>query len=204
MNKDCTFNIERFDVQTGQNVTQDSDKNNFNYPDFLNYITDKKDVISENIVRIHVTPNEDDIEELLCGVAPMWKEYESKESFEQYYTLSEMMRALYCNEIENNALVPIYVSVNDERFIVTWQSKGDNDIFNYRPATDLEIGFLNILYRLFKDRVFNDNGNEYKSFTFINIEVHKEDITMKKCQNVYKHMQQLDYSSQNVIFNTDN
>ena len=205
MNKfeNCSFNIERFSLETGENITRDSDKISYTYDDFLNYITDNKDVLAENLMRIHVAPNTDDIEEVLCGIAPMWKEYESKEDFEQYYTISEMMRALYCNEIEGNALVPIYVSINDDKYIVTWQSKKDADVFNYRPATTIELGLLNTLYNLFKDGVYNDNGNEFKTFTFIKIEVH-QDISLKKYQGVYKHMQQLDYHSQNVIFNTDN
>ena len=205
MNKfsNCVFNIERFSLDTGENITQDSDKAGFNYEDFLNYITSNKDVLIENLMRIHITPNTDDAEEILCGIAPMWKEYESKESFEQYYTLSEMMRALYCNEIEDNALVPIYVSINDEKFIVTWHSQKDTDVFKYRPATTIEIGLLNVLCELFKDKIYNNNGYEFKTFTFIKVEVH-QDISLKKYQSVYKHMQQLDYHSENVIFNTDN
>lgn len=103
------------------------------------------------------------IEQFICGVAPMWKEYENRSVFENYYTASEMMRELFCNEKdENGNLTPFYVSLDGEKFIVTWESDKDSDTFHYHKATVEERGLLDVFFEMFGGMTVEQDKKTYK------------------------------------------
>ena len=87
----------------------------------------------------------------------MWKEYPDKATFEMFYTQSEMMRTLFCNEKDDKGnLLPIYVLIGDIKYIVTWESTKKNDIFHYKQATLHERGLFDVLWSNFGGGVKDD------------------------------------------------
>lgn len=171
----------------------------YDYWNFVNSIVRKhKDVVLNHTGRINIRPDSGNPEEIICGKAPMWKEYASKEDFENYYSVSEMMRSLYADERDSNGeLVPIYVDIVGEKFIVTWETSGKNDVFCYRNATIEERGTLDILWEIFGGTV---NSKGYKVLNpHIGI-VYGDAITLQSCQNICQHMMNLGYAVENVVF----
>lgn len=171
----------------------------YDYWNFVNNIVRKnKDIILNHTGRINIRPDSGNPEEIICGKAPMWKEYDSKESFENYYSVSEMMRSLYADERDaNGELVPIYLDIAGEKFIVTWETTGKNDIFYYRNATIEERGTLDILWEIFGGTV---NSKGYKVLNpHIGI-VYGDAITVQSCESICQHMMNLGYAVENVVF----
>ena len=132
--------------------------------DFIEkYLAGNTDKVIEHKGQIIFNIEGNNVEKFICGVAPMWKEYENKNAFEYHYTNSEMMRELYCNEKEDNgSLVPIYISINNEKFIVTWESDKDIDVFRYNKATFKERGLLDVFFEMFGGSTIKDGKNTYK------------------------------------------
>lgn len=171
----------------------------YDYWNFVDNIVRKhKDTILNHAGRINIRPDSGDPEEIICGKAPMWKEHESKAMFEDYYTRSEMMRLLYCNERDrNNNLVPIYIQINGEKMIATWESKKNQDIFYYRPPTIEERGTLDILWEIFGGTV---NSKGYKVLNPHIGMVYGDAITLKRCECICEHMMRLGFAVENVVF----
>lgn len=219
MNKDNNklnmFPNSIFRVELYNSDGEDSDVVELNYLEFINYIHSLDKDLS-TVSKIHIYPNGDDIMKILCGVAPMWKEHESKEFFENYYTISEMMRTLYMNERdEYGVLVPIYTEINGKRMVVTWEATQKenvenveflrdmyNDTFHYRDVTYEECGILNILKDIFP--VNNIWGDSYRLIRYPNfIMVYDEDITLKKTKEIFQKMLHHGFAQANVRFNVD-
>ena len=115
----------------------------------LDYLQDNKgDIYNNN--KIVFVPFGVNTDKFICGVAPMWKEYLDKATFEMFYTQSEMMRTLFCNEKDDKGnLLPIYALIGDIKYIVTWESTKKNDIFHYKQATLHERGLFDGLWSNF-------------------------------------------------------
>lgn len=170
----------------------------YDYWNFVfNIIPEHKDVILNHNGRINIRPDSGDPEEIICGTAPMWKEYESKKQFEEFYCQSEMLRAIYANEFENGELVPIYVDIAGDKYIATWEVLGDENVFNYREATLEERGTLDILWSIFGGTV---NSKGYKVLDPHIGMVYGDAITLERCESICNHMQNLGYAVENVVF----
>lgn len=130
---------------------------------FADYLKDNINKIRGRRGQIVFNLVGNDLDIGLCGVAPMWKEYKDKASFESYYTMSEMMRELFCNERDkNNNLIPFYVVIGGVNYIMTWESNKDTDIFHYRRATAGERGLLNVLAEIFGTIEIKNGEQTYK------------------------------------------
>lgn len=170
----------------------------YDYWNFLNNIVRKnKNIVLEHQGRINIRPDSGEPEEIICGIAPMWKEHESKESFEIYYSKSEAMRMLYCNEYEGEKPVEIYVEIGNKKYVVTWKTENDTDVFTYRDATIEERGSLDILWEIFGGTI---NSKGYKVLNpHIGI-VYGDSITLQRCKSICNHMMNLGYAVENVVF----
>lgn len=186
--------------ETNSNKSFNFVVNNDECWDFLSNILPKyKKMILNRNGKIHITPNFKDfkdLEEIICGVAPMWKEYESKKQFEEFYCQSEMLRIIYANEFENGELVPIYVDIAGDKHIVTWEVLGNENVFKYREATLEERGTLDILWNIFGG-IIDDDGNkvlnQHIGFGF------KEPLPPEVLLSICNHTTNLGYSIENII-----
>lgn len=172
----------------------------YDYWNFVNNIVRKnKDIILNHNGRINIRPDSGNPEDIICGIAPMWKKYDSKESFEKYYTLSKMMRTLYANEYdEDGSLAPIYVEINGEKFVVTWKTnKKKHDIFTYREPTIEERGTLDVLWEIFGGTI---NSKGYKVLNPHIGMVYGDAITLNRCEKICEHMERLGFAVENVVF----
>ena len=116
---------------------------------FIEYLNDNRTLIEHN-GKITFAPFGKNIDRFVCGIARMWKEYKDRKSFEYFYTNSEMMRELFCNEKDDNdKLIPMYADIDGVKYIVTWESKGDTDSFHYKVANSEERGLLDMLWSIF-------------------------------------------------------
>lgn len=174
----------------------------FTYSDFVKTVINNKYDFASKINRMHIYPNGDNIMNVLCGVAPIWKKHDSKEMFEKYYTMSETMRILYANEVENEELVPIYIEINGNKFIVTWEEIEGEDIFNYKRAVIDDLGILDIIGSVIPAKDNNDLDIDTMRLIHIPnlIVVHDDNITLKQYKEVYERMSYHGYSRHNVIF----
>lgn len=171
--------------------------------DYWNFITkivpECKNVILEHNGRINIRPDSGEPEEIICGTVQMWKEHESKEMFEKYYTLSETMRMLYCDQIDEKTQKPceIYVEIQGKKYVVTWKTEKNLDVFTYREATVEERGTLDILWEIFGGTI---NSKGYKVLNpHIGI-VYGDSITLQRCENICNHMMNLGFAVENVVF----
>lgn len=171
--------------------------------DYWNFIIkivpECKNVILEHNGRINIRPDSGEPEEIICGTVQMWKEHESKEMFEKYYTLSETMRMLYCDQIDEKTQKPceIYVEIQGKKYVVTWKTEKNLDVFTYREATVEERGTLDILWEIFGGTI---NSKGYKVLNpHIGI-VYGDSITLQKCENICNHMMNLGFAVENVVF----
>lgn len=177
----------------------------YDYWNFVNNIVRKnKDVILNHTGRINIRPDSGNPEDIICGIAPMWKEHESKEMFEKYYSQSEMMRSLYFDERDNKGnLVPIYVDIDGVKYIVTWgktiadSQDGTVETFEYREATIEERGTLDVLWEIFGGTV---NSKGYKVLNPHIGMVYGDAITLERCESICSHMEQLGFAVENVVF----
>ena len=129
---------------------------------FIEYLNDNKNLIEHN-GKITFIPFGKNVERFICGVAPMWKKYEDIRSFEYYYTNSELMRELFCNEKDDNdKLMPLYADIGGVKYIVTWESKGDTDSFHYKAANSEECGLLDMLWSIFGGITTKEGKDEIK------------------------------------------
>lgn len=129
---------------------------------FIEYLAEHRTLIQHN-GKIIFAPYGKNIDRFVCGIARMWKEYKDRKSFEYYYTNSEMMRELFCNEKgEDNKLAPIYTDIEGVKYIVTWESKDDTDIFHYNVANSNERGLLDMLWSIFGGITTKGNKDELK------------------------------------------
>lgn len=171
----------------------------YDYWNFIDNIVRKnKDIILNHTGRINIRPDSGEPEEIICGKVPMWKEYDSKEEFENYYIQSEMMRSIYCNEKENDGeLANIYLDIKNKKYVVNWKSTNDEDIFIYRDATLEERGTLDILWEIFGGTI---NSKGYKVLnSHIGI-VYGDAITIERCTKICEHLVSLGFTVENVIF----
>lgn len=171
---------------------------------FLNeYLRNNSHSILSHNGKVFIRPNGNP-EKLICGIAPMWKEYDSCTVFEQYYSNSEMMRELYCNEKdENEELIPIYLKVNDDKYIVTWENIDNEDVFHYRQATLAEIGSLDILWNIFGGTVDDDNLkviNTHIGMVCGDIIAKGYGFDLVNVKNLCEHIKNLGYSIKNIDF----
>ena len=171
----------------------------YDYWNFVNNIVrNNKDVILKHNGRINIRPDSGNPEDIICGVAQIWKEHESREAFESYYTNSEMMKSLYFNEKdEKGNPVPIYVEIEGIKYIVHWEIKGNNEIFTYRPATVVERGTLDLLWEIFGGTI---NSKGYRVLNPHIGVVYGDSITIQNCESICNHMRNLGYAVENVVF----
>lgn len=170
----------------------------YDYWHFVNEIVRKnKDIILNHNGRINIRPDSGDPETIICGVATMWNEYESRDSFENYCTRNEMMRLVHCKELDLDEFSPIYIQINGEKIVVTWESKNNQDIFHYRPATIEERGTLDVLWEIFGGTV---NSKGYKVLNPHIGMVYGDAITLERCEKICNHMYNLGYAVENVVF----
>lgn len=132
--------------------------------DFITkYLKDNGDKVLNRKGQIVFNVVGKNIEEFICGVVPMWKEYENRSAFENHYSVSEMMRELFCNERDDDGnLIPLYISLNNEKFIVTWESNNESDMFHYRKATVEERGLLDVFVEMFGGMTVEQDKKTYK------------------------------------------
>ena len=171
----------------------------YDYWNFVDKIVrGNKDVILNHNGRINIRPDSGEPEDIICGTAPMWKEHESKEMFESYYTRSEMMRSIYAGEKDTKGnLYPIYINIKGEKLVVTWNVTKESDVFNYRKATVEERGTLDVLWEIFGGTV---NSKGYKVLNpHIGI-VYGDAITLERCEKICNHMMNLGFAVENVVF----
>lgn len=127
----------------------------------------------------------------ICGSVPAWKEYGSKADFESYYKRSEMMRDLYCNEEDYDAEteerkdVKIFISVPEGRFSVVWTTKGDEDVFTYRPAKPEEIGTLWLVWDVIGGTV---DENDERLFDKHIVIICDKNCSIKDFNNIKSYM----------------
>jgi len=134
---------------SGCPVTFPLDTDNPESMKFIEYLSKNRNILEHN-GKITFVPFGKNVDKFICGVAPIWKDYNSRKVFEYYYANSEMMRELFCNEKNNDGtLVPIYAEINGEKFIITWESTNDTDIFHYRKAAAEDVGLLDMLWNTF-------------------------------------------------------
>lgn len=171
--------------------------------DYWNFITkivpECKNVILEHNGRINIRPDSGEPEKIICGTVQMWKEHESKEVFEKYYTLSETMRMLYCDQIDEKTQKPceIYVEIQGKKYVVIWKTEKDLDVFTYKEATVEERGTLDILWEIFGGTI---NSKGYKVLNpHIGI-VYGDSITLQRCESICNHMMNLGFAVENVVF----
>lgn len=172
----------------------------YDYWSFVNDILRKnKDVVLNHNGRINIRPDSGDPETIICGVAPMWKEHDSKEMFEKYYTNSEMMQSIYCNEIDENTGKPaeIFAEIAGEKLIVVWTTKNGKNVFTYRKPTIEERGTLDILWEIFGGTV---NSKGYKVLNPHIGMVYGDAITLERCESICNHMSNLGYAVENMVF----
>ena len=195
----------------------------FDYDSFITYMTNSSKEELDDIRMIHVYPNGDDATKFLCGDAQMWKKHDSKELFERYYTLSEMQRTLYANEVEaDGSPVNIYIDINGKKYIVNWTAELQeppkvtdkpvtdvsdmfNDIFTYRNATVTEIGLLNFLGDVYPKKpndVYDIDMNRLIHIPAL-IQLYDENVTLKQCKSIYQRMAHLGFAQQNIQFNVE-
>lgn len=143
-------------------VTFTLDSDNPQSMRFIEYLNNNRSLVQHN-GKIVFLPYGKNIERFIFGIAPIWKEYENRESFESYYTNSEMMRELFCNERDvNGQLIPIYAEINGVKYIVTWETKNDTEIFHYKMATFEERGLADVLWSIFGGIKSKEDRNEIK------------------------------------------
>lgn len=171
----------------------------YDYWNFVNNIVRKhKDVILNHNGRINIRPDSGNPKDIICGTVPMWEEHESKESFERYYTMSEMMRDLYADKRNtNDELLPIFIDIKGKKLVATWETKGNNNIFHYREATLEERGTLNILWEIFGGTI---NSKGYKVLNPHVGMVYGDAITIYSCEKICEHMVNLGFAVENVVF----
>lgn len=171
----------------------------YDYWNFVGNIVPKyKELILNHNGRINIRPDSGNPEEIICGKAPMWKEHKSKEMFERYYTNSEMMRLVYANERDSSGnLMPIYVDINGEKLVVTWEEKDNADIFHYRKATLEERGTLNVLWETFGGTI---NSKGYKVLNSHIGMVYGDAMTLQSVESICGHMMNLGFAVENVVF----
>jgi len=187
-------------------VSVDDTETLLSYSTLINHLFASKAKSFENIERLEIYTKGDNLEKLLCGIAPLWKEHESKELFEKYYRLSEMMRCLYCNQFEEDTGEPAYIFLDienePEKLIATWQGKlvghdEENnelyeDSFSYRPATIEERGILDLIQDIVKVEL-------PEKF----IVVHEDNITLGGCKNLYSHIAAIGFPPHIVNINAE-
>lgn len=162
----------------------------------LDYLQDNKGDIHNNN-KIVFVPFGVNTDKFICGVAPMWKEYPDKSTFEMFYTQSEMMRMLFCNEKdESGNLLPIYALIGDTKYIVTWESTKKNDIFHYKQATLHERGLFDVLWSNFGGGVKDDKKILNPKFKIaFNQSINKDyGLSVGMVKAILDHCNNLDYS----------
>lgn len=208
--KNCVFDISYLSKEEHEK---------FSYKEFVDKINKLGKKYVSDIRNINVYPNGDNTMNILCGVAPMWKEHENKVSFEYYYRISEMKRALYANEYEaDGEPAYIYIEIDGKKFVVNWQSTLKDkekvedgivdiheiydDTFTYREASMEELGILNVLADATNTK--NTPDDEYKMIKSPNfIIVYDENIPLKQFKEIYNRMNYHGYAQQNVKFNVE-
>lgn len=147
---------------SGCSVTFPLDTDNPESMKFIEYLSKNRNILEHN-GKITFVPFGKNVDQFICGVVPIWKQYVSRKDFEGYYKFSEMMRELYCNEKDNNdKLIPIYAEINHKKFIITWQCQNNVDVFHYREASFSERGLLDVLWNTFGGITKKDNDSEIK------------------------------------------
>ena len=171
----------------------------YDYWNFIKNIVPKyKDLILNHKGRINIRPDSGNPEAIICGTVPMWKEHDSKEMFERYYMNSEMMQLCYRDERDAQGnLVPIYIQINNEKLVVTWETLDDTDVFNYRKPTVEELGSLNILWDIFGGTI---NSKGYKVLDPHIGMVYGDAMTIQSVEKICEHMMNLGYAVENVVF----
>lgn len=163
----------------------------------LDYLCENKGNI-HNQNKIIFMPFGANTDKFVCGIAPMWKDYPDKTTFEMFYTQSEMMRNLFCNEKdESGNLLPIYALIGDTKYIVTWESTKDTDTFHYRQATLYERGLFDVLWSCFGGGTKEDDKkilNPKFKITF-NQGINKDyGLSVGMVKAILDHCDNLDYS----------
>lgn len=171
----------------------------YDYWNFIGNIVPKyKDLILNHKGRINIRPDSGNPEDIICGKAQMWKQHESKEMFERYYMNSEMMQLCFRNERDTQGnLIPIYIEVNGEKFVVTWETLDETDVFNYRKPTIEELGSLNVLWEKFGGTI---NSKGYKVLDSHIGMVYGDAMTLKSVESICTHMMNLGFAVENVVF----
>lgn len=135
-NPDCTVNFP-IDADDPESIK------------FIQYLCENNGLIEHN-GKVVFCPFGNNVEEFVCGIAPIWKDYSDKKTFEGYYKNSDMMRTLFCNEKDDNdQLAPMFLDIGGVKYIVTWEANQNDDIFHYRKANAVERGLLDLLWSTF-------------------------------------------------------
>ena len=111
---------------------------------------------------------------------------------------SEMMQLCFRNERDTQGnLIPIYIEVNGEKFVVTWETLDETDVFNYRKPTIEELGSLNVLWEKFGGTI---NSKGYKVLDSHIGMVYGDAMTLKSVESICTHMMNLGFAVENVVF----
>ena len=107
------------------------------------------------------------------------------------------MRVLYANEYEADGnLAPIYIEINNERLIATWESTHENDVFHYRHVDVEECGLLDLLWQ----KHGREEKEEYKVIPpHIRIVIDDDSLTIKQCKSINQHISNLGFNPQIVL-----
>lgn len=166
----------------------------------IEYLSENRGIV-EHSGKIIFIPYGKDVKRFICGIAPIWKNYDSIKSFEYFYTNSEMMRELFCNEKDDNgSLSPIYAEIDGVKYLVTWESNSDTDSFHYKVANANERGLLDMLWSIFGGITKKENNDEIKQ---LNPQIGVSfEVALSKdygynfglTKKIYEHAHQLGYA----------
>lgn len=167
---------------------------------FIEYLNDNRDIVQHD-GKIIFMPFGKNVDRFLCGIAPIWKEYDNKQSFEYFYKNSEMMRELFCNEKDkDDRPIQIYANIAGVKYIITWKSTEQVDQFHYSEASPEDRGLLDMLWHMFGGIVKNEDDSEIKQLNpkiGVTFEVYLSKdygYSFGITKSVFEHAKQLGYA----------
>ena len=175
------------------------DADTFDYWNFIiNILPKYKDLILNHNGKISVRLDDKMIKDAICGKAHMWKTHESKKAFEHYYMNSEMMNICFKDERdEKGNLYPIYIEIDNEKLVATWETVDNTEVFHYRTPTIEERGILDVLWEYFGGTV---NSKGYKVLNPHIGLVYGNVMRIQDVEKTCEHMMNLGFAVENVVF----
>lgn len=170
----------------------------YDYWNFIGNIVPKyKKEILNHKGRINIRPDSGNPEDIICGKANRWREFENKIDFENYFLQSEFMTSIYRKTQKEEDDIPIYLIINNRMLVATWDNLSGVDVFMYRDATIEEIGSLYALWNTFGGEI---NSKGYKVLNPHIGLVYGDSMTLESVDRICGHMTNLGFAVENVVF----